>query len=189
MLGTSSKEEAINIMLASIGADPVDTIDPTNDVDVANALKILDKTGRMIQLKGWDFNTFPITVRPDFNDDNKIRWDDSWLQWKATNGQTYIKRNGYMYDMQGQTFAFSAPVDFTVLIAADFEDMPEAFREYVAIKAAYDFQSIFMGDQNISQDLQMELMQAHEGIVRYEVAMGDYNMLRLSGISSSLARR
>ena len=56
MLMALTELDAINLMLSSIGSDPVSDLDET-DVDVANAKRILEDTSRNIQRQGWDFNT------------------------------------------------------------------------------------------------------------------------------------
>ena len=189
MLSATTELEAINIMLAAIGADPVNEIDEDNDVDVANARKILTKISSTTQMPGWDFNTLTLTFNPDLSDDNSILWDDTLLKWKTTDGSTIAKRGGKMFSITNNSFSFPNPIQLQVVQAVDYEDLPEPIREYVAIKAAYDFQAIFMGDTNISKDLQVNLAMAQSDLVSYDMNMGDYNMLQVTGVSANLARR
>ena len=44
MLSATTELEAINIMLAAIGADPVNEIDEDNDVDINNTTNSIDPT-------------------------------------------------------------------------------------------------------------------------------------------------
>lgn len=187
MLTATSRLEAVNIMLAAIGADPVDTIDEANDVDVANATRLLDKVSKSVQIRGWDFNTYTLTVQPDLANNNQITWDDTWLKWSCDT-TTIVKRNGKIFDFTNQTYQFTSALTVTAMVALDFEDLPECFREFIAIKAAYDFQAVFMGDQSISQDLQVSLQMAERGLVEYDMSMDTYNMLQLTGIAGNLGR-
>ena len=45
--------DAVNEMLGVIGEPPVNTLEVIENVDVANALRILHKTSRYVQSKGW----------------------------------------------------------------------------------------------------------------------------------------
>lgn len=187
MLAATTKLEAINVMLASIGADPIDFIDEENDVDVANALRLLDKTSKFIQKKGWDFNKTSITIQGNLDDSNRILWDNTWVDWKSSD-TVLVKRGDYVFDFTNQTFFFTSPITVTVTFAVDFEDLPECFREYVSLKAAYDFQTIFMGDGEISQDLAMNLQMSERDIVRYDMNMSSVNMLQVTGVAGILGR-
>lgn len=62
MLTATTTLDAINIILSSIGADPVNTIDTEIDVDTANAMRMLERASRDIQRRGWDFNTYNIKI-------------------------------------------------------------------------------------------------------------------------------
>ena len=66
--------EAVNIILASIGESPVNSIENPTNVDVINAIRILRNINRRIQSKGWTFNTIEsYTMTPDKNN-HKIYW-------------------------------------------------------------------------------------------------------------------
>lgn len=187
MLLATSELDAINIILSSIGADPVNTIDEEIDVDVANARRILDKTSRDIQRKGWDFNSYTLSLTPD-KYTNKIQWIPTIISFKATDGGTYAKRGEYLYDIQRQTYEFAKSINITAVMAISFDDLPDAFRNYIAARAALDFQAHYMGDQVVSQDLAASLQEAYQDIVSYDMNMGDYNMLQMTGVAPVLER-
>ena len=187
MLMATTKLEAINIILASIGADPVNTIDAEADVDVANALRILDYTSRNIQRKGWDYNKCEIELKPDLNT-KKIKINPTIISFRATDGGQYSTRSGFLFDMVNQTNEFEKPVTAEITVFLDFEDLPDAFKNYIAIKAALDYQMQYMADASVSQDLQQQFMEAQSDIVDYDMHMGSYNMLQLTNIASTLQR-
>ena len=189
MLSTLTKTEAINVMLAAIGADPVNELDEQNDVDVANALKILDKVSRSTQMQGWNFNTDLLTINGDMDNDYSVPFDNTWIKWKSQDGRSLVKRNGKLFDIAANSYSFKDPVIMEVVRAVDFDDLPEALKEFVAVKAAYDFQAVFMGDTNISQDLQFNLKLAQQGLVEYDKNMGNFNMLQVQGVAAGMARR
>lgn len=187
MMMATTKLEAVNIILASIGADPVNTIDAEADVDVANALRILDYTSRNIQRKGWDFNQGTFELKPD-KTTKKIRINPTIISFKATDGGQYSTRSGFLFDMVNRTNEFDKPVQAEITVALDFEDLPDAFKNYIAIKAATDYQMQYMADASLSQDLQQQLLEAQSDLVSYDMNMGSYNMLNLTSIANTLQR-
>ena len=67
-LTPTSKIQAVNIMLASIGEAPVSSLDDATLADVSIAESILDETNVEIQSRGLHCNTeinFPITPNTD----------------------------------------------------------------------------------------------------------------------------
>ena len=184
MLLSLTKLDAINLMLAAIGSDPVNDIDET-DVDVANALRLLEDTSRNLQRQGWDFNTAEYTMYP--NQDNKIRWIDTILKFTSDDG-AYVKRGEFLYDNTNMTFYFKNKVVLNVVIAVDFEDLPDCFKRFIASKAALQFSQRYMGDPTTVETLQYDVQDSWSQIVQYDMDMGNYNMLQLTNISEVLQR-
>lgn len=172
-------------MITSIGGSPVNTLEDSGNVDVINSLSILDRVSRQVQSKGWDYNTFTLSIQGDILNNYEVLWDDSWLTWEP---KTYIKRNGKLYDKTNDTYQFENPININAIIGLNFEDLPEVFKTYITIKAAILFQTTYMGDATVIQGLQQELQLASQDIVGYDMSMDDYNMLQLTGIASNLAR-
>lgn len=187
MLTATSKLDAINTILSSIGADPVNTIDEEIDVDVANAVRIMDRVSRDIQRQGWDFNTYALTLSPEAFT-NRIPWIPTIISFKATDGGTYAKRDNYFFDVVQQTYTFTHDIQLSAIMAIDFDDLPDCFRNYIAARAALTFQAHFMGDASLSQDLTYAAQEAYQDIVSYDMHMGDYNMLNYIGVSPVLER-
>ena len=187
MLTTLTKLDAINMILSAIGSDPVNALETDTDADVANALRLLEKSNRDIQRKGWDFNKGTYTFYPDAIS-KKIRWDDTIITFESSDSNTYVKRGEFLYDATNQTFLFKDKVELTVIIAVDFEDLPDCFKSYITAKTAMAFQFRYLGDTNISQQLLMEVEEAYQDIVSYDMNMGSYNMLQLTNIAEVLVR-
>lgn len=187
MLTAITKLDAINIILSAIGADPVNTIDTEIDVDVANACRHLDKASRDIQRKGWDFNTYHLTLESEAFS-QRIPWIPTIIAHKATDGGSYAKRGDWFYDIQNQTFEFSHPITIDAVMAVDFDDLPDSFKNYITAKAALDFQAHYMGDTTVAQDLAYALQEAYQEIVAYDMNMQDTNMLNMTGVQPALER-
>lgn len=187
MLGTLSELDAINIILSSVGSDPVNSLDDEADVDLSNAKFLLEKTSRDLQRKGWDFNTYNYTMYPDAFS-KRILWDNRIIKFKSQDSNTYAKRGIYLYDMTNSTFEFKDKIVLTAILGLDFDDLPDCFKNYIAARAAIDFQAKYFGDQEVSSDLQYNMQEAYQDIVQYDMDMGDYNMLNLTNVSEVLER-
>lgn len=185
MLIALTELDAINLMLSSIGSDPVSDLDET-DVDVANAKRILEDTSRNIQRQGWDFNTVSYTLQP--NRDNKIKWIDTIISHKSGDGKVYVKRGDSLFNLTENTFYFKNKIVLTAIIAVDFEDLPDCFKRYIAALAAFQFAQRYFGDQTTVETLQYDVQMAHQQIVAYDMNMGNYNMLQLTNIAEVLER-
>ena len=90
--------------------------------------------------------------------------------------------------MTNNTFEFTQDVTLSIVLALEFEDLPQAFMDYITAKAAVEFQTRYMGDNDVSQDLLGELQEAYQNIVDYDIHMGNYNMLNLTNVSETVSR-
>ena len=52
----SNKLDAVNEILSAVGSSPVNSLEDELNVDVLNAVRILDSVSKEIQSRGWDFN-------------------------------------------------------------------------------------------------------------------------------------
>lgn len=52
----SNKLAAVNEILSAVGSSPVNSLEDELNVDVLNAVRILDSVSKEIQSRGWDFN-------------------------------------------------------------------------------------------------------------------------------------
>ena len=187
MIIATTKLDAINIILSSIGAAPVNTINAEIDADVANACAMLDKTSRDIQRKGWDFNTEHMTLSPDLYT-GRIGWIPSIISFQSADGGTYAKRGEHFYDMSERSFVFARDISIDAVLALDFEDLPDCFKNYIAARAAVDFQAHFMGDANLSQTLMASVQEAYQDLLAYDMGMQPLNMLQIIGVTPVLER-
>lgn len=187
MLMTITELDAINQILSAIGSDPVMSLEDNLDMDVVNARRLLKETSRYIQRQGWDFNKTTRTLTPAV-DTKRIAWDNTVISLSSSDGNVYVKRGEWLYNLTDDTYEFSKPIEVTVIYGVDFEDLPDCFKTYVTAKTALDFQSRYFGDTTVSQDLQLALQMAYQDIVKYDLEMSDANMLNVAGVSEVLQR-
>lgn len=187
MLVTQTELDAINYILSAIGSAPVTTLEEDMDMDVVNARRILATVSRNIQRKGWDFNKVTRTLSPRM-DNHRIPWDRTIIALHATDGSTLVKRGDWLYDMTRGSYEFDKPITVEIIEGIDYDDLPDAFKTYVTVKAAVDFHARYFGDNSIAEDLQMELTLAYQDIVQYDMEMGSLNMLRVAAVPPVLER-
>ena len=124
MLQPTTKLEAVNLVRTCIGSYPVNSLGEHEDMDTTNILRIMDMENKRIQGEGWDFNKHEnYVMKPDLYT-KKIRWNNSFLKYKSTNGHNYVKRGDYLYDMSNQTDKFEDDVVLEVIELVEFEDLP-----------------------------------------------------------------
>ena len=187
MIAAQSELDAINYILSAIGSSPVTTLENSMDIDVINARNLLEKVSRDIQRKGWDFNTYTRILSPVVGT-HRIPWGRGIISLHSTDGNTYVKRGDWLYNMTQGTYEFPHPITVEIIEGVDYDDLPDAFKTYVTAKTAVDFHARYFGDASISEDLQLGLNLAHQDLVQYDMEMQHYNMLQMSAIPSVLER-
>jgi hypothetical protein len=145
-LTNTTKLEAVNTMLATIGESGVNTLASGLDEAVA-AVATLDEVSRLVQAEGWAFNTednypLPITV------DGKVPLPLNTLRLDGE-GKKYVRRGGFLYDKVNHTEIFTDTVYLSITFGLDFEDMPEIARQYIMIRAARVFQTREVGSADL----------------------------------------
>lgn len=177
-LNPADELDAINDILASIGEAPVLTLGDSSNVDVANAQQILSKVNRMVQSKGWTFNIEEGAVLvPDVNT-GLIPYLPSYLRVQGSGAaNTYINRQGYVYDTAGQTDVFQGSITVDMTRLREYSEMPQCFRSYIVTKASRQFNMRYFGDVNIEQILAEEEAEALMQCNEYEMDYGRFNMI------------
>jgi hypothetical protein len=145
----STELDAVNTMLDVIGEAPVSTIEDVGLVDAAMALDLLRRTSREVQTRRWYWNTdkgfelvptapLPgdILVPPD-----TLRCDPSDRTVAAS------VRQGRLWNNRDLTFQWTESVRCDITRFLPFEDIPEAARQYIAIRAARKFQDRRLGSE------------------------------------------
>lgn len=189
MILTSNKAlEAINDMLAAIGEAPVNTLEDSQNVDVENAIRVLEKVNRQVQSKGWSFNHIEDTYLNVDITTKKIKWQDDLLYLVGTDGTKYIQRGDYVYDFDNQTDTFDSDIEVEIIRLVDFDYMPPVARDYIVAKAARIFQTQTLNDDSIGQNLMSQEQEAWAALQEYEMELGDYTMFSVQPVQTLEAR-
>lgn len=177
MASKLTKLTAINTVLSNIGQAAVTTIDNDNPM-VVMASNTVDEVSNSVQSEGWVFNTerdYPFTPNPD----NRIVIPSNVLQLDTdyTSDCDVVIREGFLYDKRLHTYNFDSQVQLNVVWLVEFDDMPEAFKQYVTMRAANLFAGRAVGSKEAVKFGEREEAQARAALLEYETQQGDYNML------------
>ena len=180
MASKTTKLEAVNRILSNIGQSPVTVLDSGNPL-VEMAELILDEVSSAVQSEGWIYNSeYQYPFVPDSNGfivipENVLALDSS----AKSGGDVFlIIRQGKLYDKAAHSFVFSGTQKLDVLWLFDFEDVPEAFREYITIRAANVFAGRSVGSQEAVAFGQREEVLARATAIEYDTQQGDYNIFQ-----------
>lgn len=169
--------DAVNMMLSNAGESPVDTLENSINADAIQSRQVLLDASRDVQLEGWHFNTehgvrlevseptpgrIPVPV-------NALRVDLSPHTGRVGDYVKYdiIQRGEYLYDLTHHTDKFERPLFATIVYLLPFEQLPEAARYYIAVKASRRFrQMIDGGDDGMGSLSQQDELRARNTLMR-----------------------
>jgi hypothetical protein len=184
----TTKLEAVNIMLSSIGETPVNSL-TSGLVDAEIAETILNATNRDVQSRGWHFNTersFKLASKPITGE---VVLPNNCLKADTVDRKLdYVQRGKKLYDKTNHTFNIGKTVEVDMVMLLDFEDTPEAARRYVALKAARVFQDRVVGSSDLHGFQEKDEIFAAIELADAEADTGDYNIFDNYGVSRVLDR-
>lgn len=177
-LTPTTKLQAVNTMLSTIGEQPVSDLSTSGLADVALAIQILDEQNRRVQSRGWNFNTdWDWQIALDVNSKAAIPPDALRIDFKNAS-KDYVWRAGFLYDRDDQTFVLDAAPECDIVRYYEFEDIPESARYYITVKAARIFQKRVLGDDTILAFNDQEELEAKADFEDAHQDSDDSNFLR-----------
>lgn len=188
MSGQTSKLEAVNRILAVAGDEPLNSLDTTYpQVDIV--LSILANESRRFQSRGWYFNEERNKkLTPDIN--NEIILSENVLSISVTNDRgNMIQRGNKIYDRSLGTYTISNPVYSDLIFNLEFEDLPEAARQYLIAKCREIYNQEYFNDDNIKQQLAMDSNVAEKEFKRQHGKACDSNVFNNPTTANILRRR
>ena len=178
-LTVTSKLEAVNTMLTSIGEIPVSSITSATTNDVSIAIQILDHVSREVQSRGWFFNTdINYSLVPTNN--NEIILPANALRVELAESSrlhNYVERNRKLYDRVNNTYTISGTVKVNIVFLLDFEELPEVARHYVMIRASRIFQDRMLVSAELHKFHEVDELQAYMNLKETEGDIGRHNIL------------
>ena len=181
-LSMTSELDAINIMLGTIGESPINSLDAaTGVVDAVTARAILSEVSVQVQEEGWHFNTeyeFVLTpalgTKEIYVPANTIEVDASAYD---RNDIDVAIRGNRLYDRKNKTFQFQQDIKADLTILLEFNELPQAARHYITVRAARVFQQRVIGSDTLGSFSEKDEARALRSMRRYESKTADYNIL------------
>ena len=191
LISPTTELEAVNACLMNIGESPVSSITGTISVDAATALALVRNTTREIQTHGFYWNTeVNYTITP--NAEKKLQLPANTLQVDTTGEHVtddLVARGQYLYDRVNHTYEFDDSVEVELVVALNFEEMPEAARRYVTVRSSRIYQERVMATPTLSSFNTADEDFARAQLLAENISVEDNNMLTDSyGISYTLGR-
>lgn len=181
--------DAVNAMLISIGEQPVNTLEATDNAEVSIARNVLHQVSRQTQAVGLLCNSeenYPLVVDVD----GYIRLPANTLKVDATDSSIdVVMRGRRLYDRKNHTYKFKDTLNVDIVFFLPFEELPQVVRDYITIRATRVFQSNVVGSEILYEFTAKDEMDAHMAMVQQEVDHGDYNMLNNPDVQMMLRRR
>ena len=191
VISPTTKLEAVNIILSTIGETPVTTLEDPTIQDAELALFVLDTESRSFQAERWHFNTEPDWTLPPDNDGN-INVPTNTLEVDTIypdKAIDVVMRGSRLYDRQKHTYNFSKSLTVNLVLALNFEEMPEAARRYVTIRAARVFLDRYSGEQDLHRFTETDELKARADFLRSDLKNTDNNMLKDNYSTLSIVNR
>ena len=181
-LSMTSELDAVNIMLGTIGESPINSLDAaTGVVDAVTARAILSEVSVQVQEEGWHFNTeYEFVLTPSL-DTKEIYVPANAIEVDASaydrNDIDVAIRGNRLYDRKNKTFKFEQDIKADLTILLEFNELPQAARHFITIRAARVFQQRVIGSDTLGSFTERDEARALRSMRRYESRTADYNIL------------
>ena len=175
----TSKLEAINTLLATVGESPVNSL-TSGLIEANQAEQTLDNVSRDFQTQGWAFNT-DLTFELSPNAANELTLPANCLHvdtihTRMSADTDLVQRGMRMYDRIKNTYAIGTVLKVDMVVLLDFEEMPETARRYVAIKASRVLQDRVLGSDTLHTFNTRDEQVAWNNVMQAESDVQDLNI-------------
>jgi len=150
-LALTTKLEAVNIVLDCMGENPINTLEAGSGKprQAVLAERQLDNTSREIQTRGWHFNTEKkYDLVRDASDkitlaSNVLKVDTEVNKYTDID---VVQRGTTLYDKKNHTDTFTQDLEVKIVFYLEWTQLPEAFRNWIAIRAGRKMNARYLGD-------------------------------------------
>lgn len=185
-LTATTKLEAINVLLASIGEAPVNSEGSGLDEE-ALASGLINETSRAVQVRGWSWNVednYPLSR----NEDGEIPLPYNTLKVDFQSPR-YVARGRRVYDKHKHSYKHSTDLKATITVGLDWEELPEAVRTYVTYRAGRVFQARQVGSTVLHEFTQQDEATAWNELVSADLEVASLSMFHNPELQLMLDRR
>lgn len=179
LIAPTTELEAVNACLMNIGESPVSSITGQISVDASTALAMVRNTTREIQTHGFYWNSeLNFSISP--NAEDKLQLPINTLKVDSSGDdiqKDLVARGRYLYDRVNHTYTFTDPVTVELIVALNFEEMPEAARRYVTVRSSRIYQERVMATPTLSSFNTVDEDFARAQLLAENISVEDNNML------------
>lgn len=176
VLHPTTELEAVNVMLGTIGEQPVNSLDISTISEVSIASDMLYEVSREVQTRGWSFNEedeYPLALSG-----GEIPLPINCLKVVVSGESDWlIRRGNRLYNRTKHTYVFTAGVDCTIVFFLPFTDLPQSMRNYITLRTARKFQVRILGSNTIEKFTEVDENQAWLTLCAEEVDQAGYSMV------------
>ena len=176
--------EAVNILLSVIGEAPIDSLSDitVNEIsDSALARKTLHEVSRDVQAEGWSWNTDnDVAYPPDAQDHVNIPANALKVVFSTSQYgyDQYVVRGTRVYDRKDHTYTIPNSVTANQVVSyLDWDELPHAAQQYVAIRAARIYADRYLNSNAIYVYTTQDEQYARTMLIRAEERGGGDNLL------------
>ena len=178
-LTNTTKLDAVNTILISIGEAPVNTLGSgLQEAEIAEI--VLDNINREVQSIGWTFNTdLRKTLSPNTSGyidlpSNCVKIDTKSVLRDYTTD--IVERSRRLYDRVTNSFIFTTDIIVDMVFLLPFDGIPEVARRYITLRAGRKYQENIIGSPTLSKLQADEEGAAFIALQEAEAGIGDYNI-------------
>lgn len=193
----STKLKAVNILLAGMGENAIESLDAAQSGLAQKAIDALDETSRSLQVRGWFWNSeedYPLN--PDINSEvplpvNTIRVARVW----HSGGDQLVQRGQRLYNRTDHTYTFpqGETVKVDIVLFLDWDDLPEFAKHAIIYVAQKRLQMRELTSTAIDAAIESDLQNAIAQLEQAEDAQGPANSLTdsqdLTALHGNIRRR
>ena len=179
-IGKTTQLDAVNTMLSIIGEPPINSITGTSRADALIAVNILNEVSREVQNAGWHFNTEKnVEFQPNTNKeiplaDNIVRVDLEDENQSTT--VDVVVRGSKLYNRYSRSYLFDSSIKATTIYLLEFEELPQAARQFIMIRAGRIFGDRMVGSEKHHGFTMVDEFKALSDLKEYECDTGDYSI-------------
>lgn len=188
LLGLTTELEAVNAMLASVGESPLVSLEDAF-IDGESAFGLLKQEIRRAQLYEWSFNEeTDVILTPDT--DGAIILPINTLRVTPLENPEIVLRGRKLYDKTAHSDVFPSTASYTVQmrVALNFEELPEALRQFATIRAGRRFQDNYAADAVQHKFQKEDELAAWATALNDDAAANPRNMLDKSPLNLRMKR-
>lgn len=192
----TTRIEAVNSILASIGEAPTNSVDEPSRTAVIQAIACLNEVSRSLQGQGWFWNR-EREVELEVDGDLELvlatnvltaRVSDVALDWIT---REYVYRNGKIYNRKDRTYEFSSGYTLKVdqIVLLPFEELPENARYYVWARAGNIFQGRHLPGDALYRFTAAQASVAYAAMLNEDTEVERYNLDESGAMRDLVFRR